>query len=235
MLKHKIFRRDPQTMSDLLTITEKYATADAAMQKPLRLEGAGQLITALPAKKDIAGPSSTAGQPSQNDRDNNQGGNNRDHRKRGGSLLTNERYDNQLVATAEGGQATGGGGDRYPRQRGDNRPWQKAKYTFEQMLDSPCKYHSAPGKPATHTTQQCSWTTRLTKGEGLPPAPAPNPRGGNNRDDPQGQQPAVPPGVARNNYPRQDGTYVISVIERDDKCSHRSRMAEVNATAPDVP
>ena len=43
--------------------------------------------------------------------------------------------------------------------------WQKRpEYTFEAMLDAPCKYHSGAGKPASHTTRDCGWTKRLAQG-----------------------------------------------------------------------
>ena len=36
----------------------------------------------------------------------------------------------------------------------------KPKYTFEDLLDQPCKMHSSPGKPAAHTTRQCDFVKR---------------------------------------------------------------------------
>src|SRR3954471_4797293 len=35
---------------------------------------------------------------------------------------------------------------------------ERPKYTFESMLDKPCKFHTHnPAKPANHTTRQCAW------------------------------------------------------------------------------
>src|SRR4051812_28989005 len=39
------------------------------------------------------------------------------------------------------------------------KQWQeRPKYTFESMLDQPCKFHmSNPSRPANHTNRQCAW------------------------------------------------------------------------------
>src|SRR3954464_15889129 len=53
-----------------------------------------------------------------------------------------------------------------PRNKGkrqwmpeQKKQWQeRPKYTFESMLDQPCKFHTPnPAKPANHTTRQCAW------------------------------------------------------------------------------
>ena len=147
--------------------------------------------------------------------------------------MSDERYEPRLVASAEAGQPAKVGRARFPQQRLEGRPWGKPKYTFEQMLESPCKYHSVPGKPATHSTLQCSWTQRLNKGGGLPPPPPPPPPGGSNRDEAR-KQPAREAGPG-DDYPHRDAAYVIYTTERDDKRSLRRRAAEVNATVPPVP
>src|SRR5664279_5209623 len=160
--------------------------------------------------------------------------------------MLDERYESRLVASAEAAQPAEGGDSRFPRQRPEDRPWVKPKYMFEGMLESPCKYHSVTGKPATHTTLQCSWTQRLMRGEGLPPPP-PLP-GGNNRDnrgdrdrrdnhDSRGDRAKQPAraGGSSGDYPRKDAAYVIFTSERDDKNNIRRRNAEVNATMPPVP
>ena len=98
----------------------------------------------------------------------------------------------------------------------------KPKYTFDDMLDAPCKLHSTPGRPSAHTTRQCDFVRRIAKGEALPPPPAPPPQ---NRGPPQQQ----------NQFPRQDAAYMIFTSKSTDKGSRRARAQEVNATMPLIP
>ncbi|KAE8790833.1 hypothetical protein D1007_34828 [Hordeum vulgare] len=74
------------------------------------------------------------------------------------------------------------GSNRRQRTNDGKQPWQ-AKYTFEAMLNGPCKFHSG-AKPAMHTTRQCSWFTKIMCGDALPPAPPPPP--------PPRREPVVP-------------------------------------------
>src|SRR3954471_11165650 len=98
----------------------------------------------------------------------------------------------------------------------------KPKYTFEDMLDQPCKMHSSPGKSPAHTTRQCYFVKRIAKGKTLPPPPPPPPQ---NRGPPQ----------AQNQYPRQDDAYMIFTSESSDKGSRKARAQEFNATMPAIP
>jgi hypothetical protein len=41
------------------------------------------------------------------------------------------------------------------------------------MLDQPCKFHSVSGKPAVHTTCQCSFTSDLEQSNHQLPGPPP--------------------------------------------------------------
>jgi hypothetical protein len=41
LLKHKLMRSEPTTMAELMATAEKYATADARMLKPIRVDAAG--------------------------------------------------------------------------------------------------------------------------------------------------------------------------------------------------
>jgi len=62
MVKHKLMRTEPTTMAELMAIADKYATADSAMQKPIRLDASGKVIADAAAKKQpaeaVAGSSS---------------------------------------------------------------------------------------------------------------------------------------------------------------------------------
>src|SRR3954467_5027429 len=90
------------------------------------------------------------------------------------------------------------------------------------MMNQPCKMHSGVGKSASHTTRQCIWVERLAKGgAGNPPPPPPPPLG-------------PPPANARQQFPRQNGTYMIFISESDDKGSRRAREQAFNATMPAI-
>jgi hypothetical protein len=49
----------------------------------------------------------------------------------------------------------------------------KDKYTLEAELDQPCRFHSTPGRVATHSTRQCNFIKELQQRTrqlpGLPP------------------------------------------------------------------
>ncbi|KAI4984032.1 hypothetical protein ZWY2020_040885 [Hordeum vulgare] len=69
------------------------------------------------------------------------------------------RQGSQKVATVKDDHlADGQGSSRRQRTNDGKQPWQ-AKYTFEAMLDGPCKFHSG-AKPATHTARQCFCSPR---------------------------------------------------------------------------
>jgi hypothetical protein len=77
-----------------------------------------------------------------------------------------------MAAVSDHDHAAAGGSHRQKQ----DRPW-KPKFTFEQMLDTPCKYHSG-AKPANHTTRNCHFTKQLNNGEPLPPPPPHPPASG---------------------------------------------------------
>ena len=50
------------------------------------------------------------------------------------------------------------------RQAPDLNNPSEDRFTYEKMLDSLCKYHTAnPRRPANHTTRQCSWHERTRR------------------------------------------------------------------------
>src|ERR1041385_2938489 len=103
------------------------------------------------------------------------------------------QYGNRQVTTVQHQEEQGaaGGSRKFKpaeRPRGQPRP----PYTFEDMMNQPCKMHSGVGKLASHTTRQCIWVERLAKGgAGNPPPPPPPP-------------PGPPPANARQQFPRHD-------------------------------
>ncbi|KAK1620110.1 hypothetical protein QYE76_025627 [Lolium multiflorum] len=143
------------------------------------------------------------------------------------------RYGSAHVAAVSDHAAAGGS----RRQKQTDRPW-KPKYTFEQMLDSPCKYHSGKN-PSNHTTRDCHFMKRLTSGEPLPPPPPPPPAGG-----PGGQAGAEANNLEHHEanqvhhggrYLAEDATYIIFTSEPEDRASQQRRSLEVNAVMPPVP
>ncbi|KAK1668543.1 hypothetical protein QYE76_056702 [Lolium multiflorum] len=214
MLWHKLRRSDPQSMAALMAIADKYALAEEAGKPPAE-------ISPAPARRDNNKPAEGASHGSR--RDNYRGKRHSDQPDR--------RYGSAHVAAVADNAA---GGSRRQKQ---DRQW-KPKYTFEQMLDSPCKYHSGKN-PSNHTTRDCHFMKRLTSGEPLPPPPPPPPAGG-----PGGQAGAENANLEHHEanqvhhggrYLAQDATYIIFTSEPEDKTSQQSRSLEVNAVIPPVP
>ncbi|KAK1677037.1 hypothetical protein QYE76_037885 [Lolium multiflorum] len=152
MLWHKLRRSDPKTMAALMAIADKYALAEEAGQGIVNNSPAApRRDQAKPAEHK---PAEGATQGSR--RDNYRGKRHSDQPDR--------RYGSAHVAAVADNASAGGS----RRQRQDrDRPW-RPKFTFEQMLDTPCKYHSGKN-PSNHTTRDCHFTKRLNSGEPLPP------------------------------------------------------------------
>ncbi|KAK1692123.1 hypothetical protein QYE76_008820 [Lolium multiflorum] len=158
MLWHKLRRSDPKTMAALMAIADKYALAEEAGKAPAD-------VSPAPARRDHKQPAESKpaeGASHGSRRDNYRGKRHSDQPDR--------RYGSAQVAAVDHAAA---GASRRQKQ---DRPW-KPKFTFEQMLDVPCKYHSGKN-PSNHTTRECHFTKRLTSGEPLPPPPPPPLAGG---------------------------------------------------------
>ncbi|KAK1641789.1 hypothetical protein QYE76_060260 [Lolium multiflorum] len=220
MLWHKLHRSDPKTMAALMAIADKYALADGTSSTPAE-------ISPAPSRRDNNKPAEhkpAEGGHHGSRRDNYRGKRHSDQPDR--------RYGSAHVAAVSDHAA---GASR--RQKQTDRPW-KPKYTFEQMLDSPCKYHSGKN-PSNHSTRDCHFMKRLTSGEPLPPPPPPPPAGG-----PGGQAGAEANNLEHHEanqvhhggrYLAEDATYIIFTTEPEDKTSQQRRSLEVNAVMPPVP
>jgi hypothetical protein len=69
----------------------------------------------------------------------------------------------------QGGSGAAGGGQR---RKGD-------KYTLDAALDQPCRFHSTPGREATHSMRQCSFIKELElRAQQLPGSRPEQPAGG---------------------------------------------------------
>ena len=62
------------------------------------------------------------------------------------------------VAAVQGQETPGAAGGSHQQKR-----QKRSEYTFESMLDAPCKFHSGVGRSAMHSTRGCDWTTRLAR------------------------------------------------------------------------
>ncbi|KAK1650400.1 hypothetical protein QYE76_068205 [Lolium multiflorum] len=136
MLWHKLRRSEPKTMAALMVIADKYALAEEAGKAPLmfhRPQQDGTTTSRPRAPRTAAGGTTTAA-----------------------SVTATSRTAGTCSAVAAVADNAAGGS----RRQKQDRQW-KPKYTFEQMLDSPCKYHSGKN-PSNHTTRDCHFMKRLT-------------------------------------------------------------------------
>jgi hypothetical protein len=148
LLKHKLHRAEPKAMADFMAIADKYASADSAARVQY-------------VESALAGGQSqpASGQGGHHNRDRH--GKRKDERR-------DNKYGSQQVAAVQGSPGATAGSQK---RKGDK--FSKDKYTIEVMLDQPCKFHSFSGKPAAHTTRQCSFTRDLGQGSHQLPGPPP--------------------------------------------------------------
>ena len=210
MLWHKLRRSEPKTMAALMVIADKYALAEEAGKAPAD-------VSPAPTRRDNNKPAEGASHGSRRDT----------YRGKRHSDQPDRRYGSAHVAAVADNAA---GGSRRQKQ---DRQW-KPKYTFEQMLDSPCKYHSG-AKPATHTTRECSWTKCLLSGQALPPPPAGGPGGQAGAENANPDQQHQVNQVHHGPYLAEEATFIVFTTEPKDKNSQRRRSLEVNAVMPPVP
>ena len=124
------------------------------------------------------------------------------------------------VATVEDEQPEGRPAPK--KQKGGRPAWQPA-FSYEQTLDAPCKFHSG-AKPSNHTTRKCHWLTRISKGEGLLPPPAPQQ---------SANRPAV--GAIQDEFPDEQTAYVVFTSQTEDRRSRHRQQKEVNAVTSSNP
>ena len=51
LLKHRLLRKSPKTMAELMAIADEDATADAGMTNPIRVDEDGRVVTGSPATR----------------------------------------------------------------------------------------------------------------------------------------------------------------------------------------
>jgi hypothetical protein len=250
MLWQRLQREMPATLAETIKIADMYALGDPT--QPL-------LMSAESSKRYPVNDG--AGMARRHDR--------QDYRHKRKDDGPEYRYGTNQVAAVEQERANAGitqrqktngpqWGQKYDGQRqgsDQKKPWQdRPKYTYEMMLDQPCSFHTPhPGKPANHTTRQCTWFQRVGKAEGNPLPPPPPLTGANtqsvkapskyigsrekreavNQVGNQANNNAAHDG--RNDYKEHHQSYVVFVTEPIDKQSRHRRAMEVNAVMPAVP
>ncbi|KAE8803732.1 hypothetical protein D1007_20423 [Hordeum vulgare] len=201
------------SLAVLMAKADKYATVDSVMR--VKVTASDKAVPTLATRKPAG---------------DNLGGQNNNKRK---ADQLDSCSNNKLVANMEGEALATQTGSQWRRP---NKGKWHPKQSFEQMLDAPCKMHSG-AQPSTHTLRQRNFARRLSQGEGLPAAPGAHAA-------PQAPAPGLasaPPPPPRDDcrlhddYPHQNGAFVVFTSERDDKHSQRQRRREVNATALPVP
>jgi hypothetical protein len=84
-------------------------------------------------------------------------------------VLTKGSASSKRATTDQGG----------PGAAGSGHGCKESKYTLDAAHDQPCKFHSTPGKEATHFTWQCRFIKELEQcAQQLPGAPQAQPAGG---------------------------------------------------------
>src|SRR3954465_86557 len=221
MLKHKLLRKDFTSLAELMKVANQFAVSDSAM-RPIQLEVGGVIKSPGAPQSEAGNQGLSRKERRENNRNNNVNNNQQNNGKRKDEQ-PDAQYGSRQVAAVQSEEDPGAaGGSRKMNPNVRPQGQMKPRYTFDDMLDAPCKLHSTPGRPSAHTTRQCDFIKRIAKGEALPRPPPPPPQ---NRGAPQHQ----------NQYPRQDAAYMIFTSESSDKGSRRARAQEVNATMPAVP
>src|SRR3954463_811357 len=218
MLKHKLLRKDFTSLAELMKVANQFAVSDSAM-RPIQLGVGGVIKTPGAPQSEVGNQGLSRKERRENNRNNTNNSNSQQNNGKRKDEQPDAQYGSRQVAAVqneEDPRAAGGSRKMKPNVRPQGQ--MKPRYTFDDMLDAPCKLRSTPGRPSAHTPRQCDFFKRIAKGEALPPPPQ-------NRGPPQQQ----------NQFPRQDAAYMIFTSESVDKGSRRARVQEVNATMPPVP
>ncbi|KAE8805045.1 hypothetical protein D1007_18889 [Hordeum vulgare] len=197
---------EPTSLTVLLAKEDKYAMADSAMR--VKVTASDKVVPTLATPKPA--------------RDNRGAQNNNKRKVDQMDSWSNSKF----VASVEGETSAPQAGPPRKCSNRNNANW-LPKQSFEQLVDAPCKIHSG-AQPSNHTLRQCSFARRLSQGDGLPappgvqaapraptpsPAPAPPPMP---RDDDH----------LHDDYPHQDGAFVIFTSEGDNKHILHQRRRE---------
>ena len=69
LLRHRLLRKSPKTMAELMAIADEYATTDAGMTNPIRVDEARRVVTDSPATRKGRAEAQEGGKSSRRDSD----------------------------------------------------------------------------------------------------------------------------------------------------------------------
>jgi hypothetical protein len=103
-----------------------------------------------------------------------------------------------------------------PGAAGSSQGRKEGKYTLDAALDQPCKFHSTPGREATHSTRQCRFMRELEqRAQQLPGASQAQPARG--QEDQQHEPAADKPDQCDDDFPADVEQYHIFTTPGKDK------------------
>jgi hypothetical protein len=120
-----------------------------------------------------------------------------------------------------------------PGAVGSGHGRKEGKYTLNAALDQPCKFHTSPGREATHSTRQCHFMRELEqRAQQIPGTSQAQPAGGqeDQQRDPAGGEPDQ-----NDDFPADVEQYHIFTTPGKDKRNDLWHEAEVNAVMPAEP
>jgi hypothetical protein len=121
-----------------------------------------------------------------------------------------------------------------PGAAGSGQGRKEGKYTLKAELDQPCKFHSTPGREATHSTRQLRFMRELEqRAQQLPGASQAQPARG--QEDHQREPVAEKPVQGDDDFPAVIKQYHVFTTPGKDKRNDLWYEAEVNAVIPAEP
>jgi hypothetical protein len=114
-----------------------------------------------------------------------------------------------------------------PRAAGSGHGRREGKYTLDAALDQPCKFHTSPGREATHSTRQCRFIRELELcARQIPSTSQAQPAGGqeDQQRDPVGGKPDQD-----DDFPTDVEQYHVFTTPGKDKRNDLWHEVEVNA------
>jgi hypothetical protein len=121
-----------------------------------------------------------------------------------------------------------------PEAAGSGQGRKEGKYTLDAALDQSCKFHSTPGREATHSTHQCRFMRELEqRAQQLPGASQTQPTGG--QEDHQHEPAVEKQDQGDDDFSADVEQYHIFTTPGKDKRNDLWYEAEVNAIMPAEP
>jgi hypothetical protein len=121
-----------------------------------------------------------------------------------------------------------------PGATGSGQGHKEGKYTLDAALDQPCKFHSTPGREATHSTRQCRFIKELEqRAQQLLGTPQAQSAGG--QEDHQHEPAAEKLDQGDDDFPAVVEQYHVFTTPAKDKRNELWYEAKVNAIMPAEP